>query len=140
MAGMKLRTNGLEELARLPRRLERAAHELARAVAEDTADEIRRRAPGGRRGPAATAVVVERTGAGPRYRVRSRSFPVARVLEEGGEVRPRRGKALRFKRDGEVVFAARAQVPASHYHREGVAAAARKAPRRYAQVFEELDG
>ena len=127
---------GLDELEKLADALGDAHDDFLEAVAEETAEEVARLAPGGPDGSAGRAVEgrVERGD----IRIGSFSFPGARALERGAYIVPKRNQALRLEGAGGLVTKRPVRLPPRRYHERGFREATKIARRLFAARFGEL--
>lgn len=86
---------GLGELRKIPGFIDSGQRELLEKGSQGIADAVAKRAPGGPRGKAGRDVEA-RVLTSTRAVVRSRGFKGAALLERGGTIRPKKGKALKL--------------------------------------------
>lgn len=92
---------GLSTLAAIPGWLEAGQRETLDKGAHGIADEIAKKAPGGRFGKAGRDVQVI-VHSSTKATIKSRGFAGAKILERGGRIRPKKGVALKMH-DGRFV-------------------------------------
>lgn len=99
--GLKVKVEGLSELAEIPGWLDDGQRRFLRKAADGIAEKIAEVAPGGKGGSVGRAVKGRTLSATKAEIVVE--HPGARVLEEGGVIKPK-GKALKFQIGGRTVF------------------------------------
>lgn len=100
---MSVSVEGLSKLADAPGWLDHAQRRFLDRAVDQLGNEVRKRAPGGAGGQAGRDVDA-RTLSSTKGVVQSRGWIGAKTLEFGAVIKPRRGKALRF-RNGQFVHA-----------------------------------
>lgn len=132
-----VRVEGLAELAQIPGWLEQAQRRFLAKAGDRLADEIRKRAPGGAAGG---------IGRGTRSRTLSATsaeitvrHPGAKALEQGAYIEPKRGGALRFVVNGEVVFTRRpVRIAPKRYAARGLRNRSKVVRAAYGDAFNDL--
>lgn len=147
---MKVKIEGLSELAKIPGWLEHGQRQFLDTAAQRVAAKIASGAPGGASGSVGRATkghAISSTKAEITV-----NHPGARVLEEGGTIKPKK-KALRFVVGGQVVFVRRSSrrrqgsagappgavfIPARRFAKKGLRSRGRIVREAYQEAFDNL--
>lgn len=126
---------GLSELAKIPGFLDRAQRDLLDRAAKGIGAEIAKKAPGGPTGRAGRDVEA-RAVTSTTAVVRSRGFAGARILERGGTIRPKKGRALKLA-DGRFVRG-KVVIKGRGYWRKGLRSRGKIVRQAYHDAFGDL--
>jgi hypothetical protein len=144
MAGsvMKIRVEGLSELADIPNGLERGQRILISRGAEGIAKDVRMKAPGGATGRAGRAVRSQVLSSS-RAMIASVGFDGAKALEKGAFIRSKGGPghATRFEVGGQRVFVRfprGSRIPAFRYFEKGLRFRSRRMREAFQDGFSDL--
>jgi len=140
MAGNRfsVTVQGMEKLSKIPGWLEDGQREFLSKGAGRVADEIAKAAPGGKSGRIGRSVGVD-VLSDTKAQIEVR-HPAARALERGAYIRPKKGKALRFRIGGRVVFTRKGvKIPAFGYAKKGLKNRGRIMRDAYGEAFDDLE-
>lgn len=131
-----VRVEGLEGLSRMPGFIDSGQRMLLDRGSKGIAAEIAKKAPGGPGGKAGRDVEALTTSSTTAL-IRSRGFKGARLLDKGGTIRPKRGKALKLH-DGRFVRG-KVFVKGRGYWRKGLRSRSKIIRAAYHDAFGNLE-
>lgn len=133
---LSVTVEGLDELAVIPRLLDRAQRRLLERASSEIAEKIGEEAPGGAGGSIARATRARQVS-DTKAEV-TVDHPGARTLERGAVIRPRNATILRFEVGGETVYARETRIPPQRFAERALRTSTRIASRAYLEAFGDL--